>query len=79
MIKKEKLLKQIELLEMLERRAAPLLSKHVSSTLFFSEIKKDERDKILEKFQSAIVSQTKHMEIIKQIKTEVSKSKKDVY
>ncbi len=79
MIKKEKLLKALESLVILEKSKNPLLNRHVSSSLFFSELKPQERKAILDKFQTISVAQSKHLEILNQIKEEIVKSKKDVY
>ena len=79
MIRKEKLLKQLELLENFEKRVVPLLNKHISSSLFFSELKGAERNSILEKFQGITVAQEKHIEILGQVRDEILKGKKDVY
>ena len=79
MIKKEKLLGQIDRLLELEKRVIPLLNKHFSSTLFFSDLNKKERDKIIEQFQQTAVTKTRHLEVLKTIKQELEKGKKDVY
>ena len=79
MIKKEKLLKALESLASLEKSKNPLLNRHISSSLFFSELKPQERKAILEKFQEISVTQAKHLEVLGQIKEEVLKGKKDVY
>jgi hypothetical protein len=79
MIKKEKLLKELELLVILGKSKNPLLNRHISSSLFFSELKAQERKAILEKFQEISIAQSKHLEILGKIKEEIIKSKKDVY
>jgi len=79
MIKKEKLLKGLESLVILGKNKNPLLNRHISSSLFFSELKPQERKAILEKFQEISVAQAKHLVILGQIKEEILKSKKDVY
>ncbi|MFA5270817.1 MAG: hypothetical protein WC412_00555 [Candidatus Omnitrophota bacterium] len=79
MIKKEKLLESLESLAALEKSKNPLLNRHVSSALFFSDLKPQERSAILEKFQKISVTQSKHLEVLGQIKEEILKNKKDVY
>lgn len=79
MIKKEKILQQIEELLNLEKRLIPLLNKHVSSTLPFSQINKNEQGKIIEQFQQFAVTKTRHLEVLGTIKQEIEKGKKDVY
>ncbi len=79
MIRTEELLKQLELLVTLVKKAAPLLNKHISSSLFFSELTDDERNEIIERFQDISVAQAKHIEILDQIRNEALKGKKDVY
>ncbi|MDD5439517.1 MAG: hypothetical protein PHS37_04960 [Candidatus Omnitrophica bacterium] len=79
MIQKEKLIKNLEELERLGKTALPLLNKHVSSALFFSDLGRKEQHALLEKFQAMTVVQTKHIEIIGQIKNEILRGKKDVY
>ena len=79
MIKKEKLLKELDSLVSLGRSKNPLLNKHISSSLFFSELKPQERKAILEKFQEISIAQSKHLEILSQIREEILKGKKDVY
>lgn len=79
MIKKEKLLKKLESLVILEKSKNPLLNRHISSSLFFSELKPQERKAILDKFQEISITQSRHLKILDQIKDEISKGKKDVY
>jgi hypothetical protein len=79
MIQKDKLSKQIDKLIDLEKRTIPLLNKHVSSSLFFSNLKKDERNKIVEYFQNMAITKTKHIDILNSIRDELMKGKKDVY
>ncbi len=79
MLKKEKVIKGIESLINLEKRVLPLLNRHISSSLFFSELKESERNAILEAFQKIAVAQGKHSETLNQIKDEALKMKTDVY
>ena len=79
MIKKDKLLNQIDKLINLEKSLIPLLNKHMSASLFFSNLKKDEREGIVEYFQSIVIAKTKHIEILNGVKTEVSRRERDVY
>ncbi len=78
MIKKERLIKKIESLMNLEKRAVPLLNRHIASSLFFSELKEGERKAILEAFQKIAVTQAKHLETLNQVKDEALKMETDV-
>ena len=55
MIKKDKLLNQINMLIDLEKRLIPLLNRHISSSLFFSGLKESDRDAVLERFQNIVM------------------------
>ena len=79
MIKKDKLLNQIDKLINLEKTLIPLLNKHISSSLFFSNLKGDEQKKVIEYFQSVVIAKTKHIEILNGVKAEVTRREKDVY
>ena len=79
MIKKDKLLKHIDELINLEKSLIPLLNKHMSTSLFFSNLKKDEREEIVEYFQNQVIAKTKHIEILNGVKNEAARRKKDVY
>ena len=79
MIKKEKLAGKMDELIALEKRLIPLLNKHISSSLFFSNLKKSDRDKILAHFQDSVTTQTKHIETLANTKEDVLKGKANVY
>jgi hypothetical protein len=79
MIKKEKLLHQVECIINAKKRLIPLLNKHVSSSLAFSELKPAERKAVIDRFQAIVIMQTKHAEILNGIKEETLKGKTDVY
>ncbi len=79
MIKSDKLLKQIDELMNLEKSLIPLLNKHMSTSLFFSNLKKDEREEIVGYFQNQVIAKTKHVEMLNGIKNEALRRKKDVY
>ena len=79
MMKKDRLICQIGAIIDSKKRLIPLLNKHISSSLFFSGLKPEERNTIIERFQNIVITQTKHMEILKGIKDEVVKGKSDVY
>jgi len=79
MIKSDKLLKQIDELINMEKSLIPLLNKHMSASLFFSNLEKDEREEIVGYFQNQVIAKTKHIEILNGIKNEVVRRKKDVY
>ena len=79
MIKKDRLLSQIEQLINTEKSLIPLLNKHVTTSLFFSNLKDDEREKIIEYFQNLVISKTKHIEILEGIKSDVAGRERNVY
>ena len=79
MIKKDKLSNQIGKLIDLEQGIIPLLNKHVSASLFFSNLKKNDREEIVEYFQNTVIAKTKHIEILNGIKDDIMKGKRDVY
>ena len=79
MIKKDKLARQIDTIIDSKKRLIPLLNKHISSSLFFSGLKPDERNTIIGRFQNIVITQTKHMEILNGIKDEMAKGKSNVY
>jgi len=79
MIKKDKLLNRMDKLINLEKSLIPLLNKHISSSLSFSNLKVDERKEIVEYFQNLVIAKTKHIEILNGVKTEVSRRERDVY
>ncbi|MBL7130854.1 MAG: hypothetical protein ISS45_05590 [Candidatus Omnitrophica bacterium] len=79
MIKKDKLLKQVEELVKLEQSLIPLLNKHLSAAMFFSNLKKDDRENIVEYFQKLVIAKTKHVEILNGVKAEITRRERDVY
>ena len=79
MIKKANLLGKIDTLLTLDRTIIPLLSKHISTSIFFSVLKDSEQKAILEKFQNMVIVKTKHAEMLSGIKGEIAKGKSDVY
>ncbi len=79
MIKKDKLLKQIEELIRLEQSLVPLLNKHLSAAMFFSNLKKDDRENIVEYFQKLVIAKTKHIEILSRVNDEIVRRQRDVY
>lgn len=79
MVKKDKLLKQVEELVRLEQGFIPLLNKHLSAAMFFSNLKNDERQEIIEYFQKLVIAKAKHIEILNGVKAEIARRQKDVY
>jgi len=79
MIKRDKLLKQVEELVKLEQSLIPLLNKHLSAAMFFSNFKKDDRENIVEYFQKLVVAKTKYIEILNGVKAEIVRRQRDVY
>lgn len=79
MIKKDKLLNRINTLIDLEKKLIPLLNRHISSSLFFSKLKEDDRNAIIEYFQNLVITKTRHIEILNNIRDEVTGRQSDVY
>ena len=79
MIQKDRLVHQIDAIIDSKKRLIPLLNKHISSSLFFSGLKSEERNAIIERFQNIVITQTKHLEILRGIKDEAAKGKSNVY
>ena len=79
MIKKEVLVKEISKLVELKKNLIPLLNQHVSSSLFFSGIPEAERKTMIGQLQGMVLSQTRHIETLIQLKDEVSQSGQNVY
>ena len=79
MVKKDKLLHQIDKLIDLEKRIIPLLNKHISSSLFFSNLKEDDRKIMAENLQNIAIIKTKHLDVLNSIKDETTRGKSDVY
>lgn len=79
MLKKEEILKQIEVLKELEQRLIPLLNKEISSSLSFSGLNDLRRQEIIGNFQRIVLTQKKHLEVLEDIKNQIIKDKKDVY
>ena len=79
MIKKDNLLRQINELITLEKSLVPLLNKHISASLLFSNLKEDERKELVATFQKLVIAKTRHIEILNGVRDEVTRGTKDVY
>jgi len=79
MIRKQKLLKELDGLLHLEKSLVPLLNKHVSSSISFSAIKKADFDVVMEGFQNIVIAKTKHIEMLEKIKREIERGDADVF
>ncbi|MDD3087315.1 MAG: hypothetical protein PHP89_01985 [Candidatus Omnitrophica bacterium] len=79
MIKKALLLSQLKDLIENEKMLVPLLNRHISSALFFSGIDTKEQEKIKERFQAMVLTQTQHVEALLRIKEDVEGGSGDVY
>jgi len=79
MIKKDKLLDRLNELMLLEKSLIPVLNRHISSSLFLSGLKEEDRKRIVEYFQSMAIRQTKHVEMLDELKDEVAGGNVDVY
>jgi hypothetical protein len=79
MIDKEKLLGQIDKAIELEKRAVPLINKHVSASLAFSELKADEVDALMDRLRAIAATKARHVEMLEEIKEGILKGRKGVY
>ena len=79
MIKKDRLLKRLDDVIKLEERLIPLLNRHVSSSIAFSGLDEKEQQQIVGRLQKTALSGTKHIEVLKGIRDEVTKGKVNVY
>jgi hypothetical protein len=79
MIRKDKLLNKVNQLLELEGRLIPLLDKHLSTSLGFSQLSKDEQDLSLDFLKGRVNLQKKHIQLIKSIKKEIEDSEQNVY
>lgn len=79
MINKEKIIKKIDKVLESEKRLLPLLNRHITSSLFYSDLAKEDRDKIIEFFQGQVIRQAKHVNVLSEIKKEVLEGGEDVY
>jgi hypothetical protein len=79
MIKKDTLSKKIDSLIELEESLIPLLNKHIASSLSFSNLKDSDRTTVLEYFKRLAIAQTKHVNILHEVKKELQRGKSDVY
>ncbi|MDD3295824.1 MAG: hypothetical protein PHU64_00505 [Candidatus Omnitrophica bacterium] len=79
MILKEKLLNKINMLREIEKRLDPLFGKYISSALFFSKLKSQDREEVKEYFFERVKACKAHMEVLESIAKELSESKDNVY
>lgn len=79
MIRKNNLLNKLNQLLELERRLVPLLDKHLSTSLGFSQLSKDEHDLSLDFLKNRVNLQKKHIQLIEGIKKEIEDSGQNVY
>ncbi len=79
MISKIKILKEIDKVLEAEKRLLPLLNRHISSSLFYSDLNKEDREKIVDFFQSQVVRQSKHIDVLSEIRDELNEGGEGVY
>ena len=79
MIGKDKLTARLNKILMIKNNLVPLLDKHVASSLFFSDMDKAKREKILEGLRRAVKKQVKHVEIMNSILKAIAGVRRDVY
>ena len=79
MISKQNLLKQIDAMLDLKKRAVPLLDQHVTAAISFSSLKKEDQDMISEKFRNMVAEQTKHIALLDGIKNSIERGDINAY
>jgi hypothetical protein len=79
MIRKKKLIDKIKAALEIENRLIPLFNKHISSSLDFSKLKKQDKEAIIEKFQSYTLMLKKHINTLEDIEKTVEGGQRDVY
>jgi hypothetical protein len=79
MIRKNNLSNKLNQLLELEGRLIPLLNKHLSASLGFSQLNKDEHDLSLDFLKRRVNLQKKHVQLIESIKKEIENSEQNVY
>lgn len=79
MIRKDKLDKQLAQFVEIKKNLIPLVNRHISSSLFFSNMPKKDYQKTLQRFQEITITLNKHIEILNDIKSEIKASDNDVF
>ncbi|MFA6636688.1 MAG: hypothetical protein WCV56_06265 [Candidatus Omnitrophota bacterium] len=79
MISKKRLLFGVDEALGIQKRLIILLNRHISAAVSFSELDVREKEDILEKFQSMVITHTKHTEILMSIKEEIESGEANVY
>lgn len=79
MIKKQELIKLLEESLKTEEGAIPLYTKHVSSTLFLSDLQPEKQKRISEILHELNEQSSGHAALFKQIIETIQESDKDVY
>ena len=79
MILKKKLLSEVNALIEIEKRLDSLFDKYISSTLFFSKLKSQDREEVKEYFFERAKACKAHMGVLESIKEELLESKDNVY
>lgn len=79
MITKEKLVSELKEALKTEESAIPLYTKHVSSTLFLADMKKERISRIKEILDILSSESSKHARIYKVLINKVERDTKDVY
>lgn len=79
MIKKERLLKQLNKLLDMEKNLVPLLNRHVASSLEFSGLGDTEREEFNARLQEMARIHVRHVEELTIIKTRIAEGDIDVY
>lgn len=79
MIRKDKVKTEIDKIIDLKKNLIPLLDKHIASSLPFSSLSQKEKELILEKFRTFVVTQSKHLQLLSDIAEEIKRSSENVF
>lgn len=79
MIRKEKLLLEIESLVDLKENLIPVLDKHLPASLSFSPFAKSVQEEAVEKLRYLTMMQNKHVNMLKDLKKQIEGSGANVY
>ena len=79
MIPKDKLAQQLSALIDLKKSLIPLLDKHISSSLYFSQLQEQDRETILERLRYLAKVQAKHIDLLGSMSNDIMHGAFDVY
>lgn len=79
MISKQNLIKKIDEVCKLKEELMPLLDKHITAAISFSGLAEDERSDIVQKMKYMAIEQSRHNELLKDIKESVVRGNSNAY